>query len=109
MQKRSIAELNDAFRRGQPDVPGRIMMTPSVSSLPPEEVQEIMEKVQTFDDFTQDNDPYGEHDLGTFEYQDQTILWKMDYYNTSLDKGSEDPTDLNKTIRIITIMFSHEY
>ena len=40
----------------------------------------VVELVRAFDDFSEDNDPYGEHDFGAFEYQGQTINWKIDYY-----------------------------
>ena len=28
-----------------------------------------------------DNDPYAEHDFGSFEHDGQTIFWKIDLYD----------------------------
>ena len=109
MAKPTIANLNDAFRQGQANIPGKRLMTQGISSYPPEDIQAIVQKVRTFNIFTEENDPYGEHDFGSFEYKGTKIMWKLDYYDTTLTKGSEDPTDLTKTIRVLTIMLSSEY
>jgi len=55
------------------------------------------------------NDPYGERDFGSFKFQNETIFWKVDYYNRSLDAGSEDPADPKITTRVLTIMLASEY
>ena len=33
-----------------------------------------------FENFTDDNDPYFEHDFGNFELDGETIFWKIDLY-----------------------------
>jgi hypothetical protein len=66
-------------------------------------------KVQNFADFNADNDPYGEHDFGSFEVAGETFFWKIDYYDSPCEFGSEDPADPEKTTRVITIMFAAEY
>jgi len=43
-----------------------------------------------FDSFTPDNDPYGEHDFGTIDWQEEKIFWKIDYYDQALT-FAEDP------------------
>ena len=74
----------------------------------------IREKVETFDAFAPDNDPYGERDFGAFEHNGNRIFWKIDYYDrasfgTGRDMGSEDPSDPAKTLRVLTIMLASEY
>jgi hypothetical protein len=54
------------FRSGQSEIeiPGRVVMTNGVAALGEKAVEEIMQKVKDFNDFTEANDPYGEHDFG---------------------------------------------
>jgi Protein of unknown function (DUF3768) len=64
--------------------------------------------------FTEDNDPHGEHDFGSLDYEGKRIFWKVDYYDrasfgTGRDMGSEDPSDPAKTLRVLTIMLASEY
>lgn len=103
-----IAALNDLARRAM-GLACRVVQTPGIAALPPEDQSAIREKVETFDTFTPDNDPYGEHDFGAFEHKGKRIFWKIDYYNRTLSGGSEDPADAKKTIRVLTIMLASEY
>lgn len=107
-----IRELNDLFRKGErPDL-GRIMLTKGVRDLAAASLLgdiAVYVKVQTFDTFTDDNDPYEEHDFGHFEFAGEMCFWKIDYYNKTLDGGSEDPADESKTARVLTIMLASEY
>jgi hypothetical protein len=64
---------------------------------------------QTFDDFNEGNDPYEEHDFGSFELAGETFFWKIDYYDNDMTFESEDPADPEKTTRVLTIMFAGEY
>jgi hypothetical protein len=34
-------------------------------------------KVQTFEAFSEENDPHGEHDFGSFEFAGAQCFWKM--------------------------------
>jgi len=68
-----------------------------------------MEKVRNFDNFNSDNDPYGEHDYGSFSHEDEKLYWKIDYQNKDLNGGSEDASDPEKTSRILTIAKVSEY
>jgi Protein of unknown function (DUF3768) len=43
------------------------------------------------DDFSPDNDPYGEYDFGNFDLFSRKFFWKIDYYNPACECGSEDP------------------
>ena len=104
---RKIRALNDPLRRDL--VGGRIFMTPGVQGLGDKVVSQVLLEIMAFDDFTPDNDPYGEHDFGRLKIAGQTILWKIDYYDRSLCYGSPDPADEAVTTRVLTIMLSSEY
>ena len=63
-----ITELNDLCRQAM-GVTGRVFQTQRHSALPPSAQSAIREKVELFDDFTEDNDPHGEQDFGAFEHE----------------------------------------
>jgi len=65
--------------------------------------------VKEFSDFTDDNDPWGEHDFGSFEHDGQKFFFKLDYYDNNLEFGSEDPSDPVQTTRVLTVMLAEEY
>ena len=102
-----IRELNDAFSRSLSG--GRVMMTAGIAALPDSTREVVLEEVRKFDVFTGDNNPYGEHDFGSFEVDGRKIFWKIDYYDAKMKFGSEDPADPNKTTRVLTIMLASEY
>lgn len=74
-----------------------------------EKVNDIIDLVEMYEDFTPDNDPYGEHDFGQFDFEDITIFWKIDYYDKNLQYGSSAPEDPEKTRRVLTIMTAQDY
>lgn len=102
-----IRELNDAFRTT--GIGGTILMTRGVSELGEALVSQIALAVKTFDTFTPDNDPHGEHDFGAFEIEGQKLFWKLDYYDADMIHGSNDASDPNVTTRVLTIMLRSEY
>ncbi len=102
-----IRTLNDTFRATF--VGGQVMMTAGIQSLGAMSIQDITHAIQTFDDFTADNDPHGEHDFGSLIHQGRKVFWKIDYYDTSLTYGSEDPSDSEVTARVLTVMLAEEY
>lgn len=110
-----ISEQNDLCRRALTDaslsniIPCKHVMTTGVGALSHEDRRAVMHAVSSYSDFSTDNDPYGEHDFGSFEYQGQKLFWKIDCYDTSYRYGSEDPADLTKTRRVLTIMLASEY
>jgi hypothetical protein len=105
---RTIAELNDLCRKAM-GVAGKLFQTCGIDALPAADQSAIREKVETFDAFTPDNDPYGEHDFGAFEHRGHKVFWKIDTYDRTLTKGSEDPSDPSQTVRVLTIMLASEY
>ena len=89
-----IAKQNDRFRTtwgADFAVPGQIVMTRGVADLSPAVKAIIMARVQGFDSFTEDNDPYGDHSFGAFDVEmagdSYRIFWKIDLYDTRLCHG----------------------
>ena len=117
-QAKQIAEMSDRFRLnfcvpcfGPRVVPGHFVCTAGIAALPPETQISIWAEVADFDDFTEDNDPHGEHDFGAFDMAGAgKVLWKIDYYaDKSCSDGSEHPADPAKTFCALTIMLASEY
>lgn len=106
-----IAELNDKVRsRMSPNW----IFTNLVRSLDGDKLNQLIQLVKQFNQFDQDNDPYGEHDFGMIPLDGTTYYWKISYYDKASWKkgqeyGSESPEDENVTHRIITIMECSEY
>jgi hypothetical protein len=66
-----ITQLNDAFRKGDPSVPGQRFVTAGVIHLLKQldiPVEQLVQRVAEFDDCTEHNDPHDEHDFGAFEF-----------------------------------------
>jgi hypothetical protein len=113
-----IARLNDALRRSITR-PGhnQIVMTSSVSVMlgergTPEALRRLgglISAVRDFDAFGKDNDPHGERDFGRFTVFGEHFLWKIDYYDRGLRFASPDPTDPDRTCRVLTIMLASDY
>jgi len=111
-QAAQIAALNDAFRTavGLSLIPGMIALTDGIASLPDQQQQDILQAVANFDQFTEENDPYGEHDFGSVEISGSKIYWKFDYYaGRACIWGSEHPADPTRSYRVLTIMLASEY
>lgn len=102
-----IKILNDKFRKTL--LGGKVMLTRGVFSKGQKAINEILDSVKMFNDFNHKNDPYSEHDYGSFEYEGQKIMWKIDYYDRDLRYYSNDPTDITKIIRVMTVMLAEEY
>ncbi len=111
-QAKRIRALNDRFRQGDISIPGRTMMTAGVQALlagDPARISALLASIRSFDAFTGDNDPHGEHDFAAIEYAREKLFWKIDYYAPDLEHGSEDPANLSITVRVMTIMLAEEY
>jgi len=102
-----IRQLNDDLRRTF--FGGKVVMTDGVAAIPEGDLAKLLERVRRFDEFTNDNDPHGEHDFGTIDLAGQIYFFKVDYYAPDMDGGSEDPADPEKTTRVLTIMRADEY
>lgn len=102
-----IRELNDALRKTF--IGGKLVLTRRVVELGAEVIHALTESLQRYDDFTADNDPYGEHDFGTMTNMGHELFFKIDYYDIDLSAHSPDPANPAVTTRVLTIMLSEEY
>lgn len=103
-----IADLNDLLRTTF--LTGKVVFTEGIRMLSDADRSCVVEAVQSFDAFTPDNDPYGEHDFGAVDLAGiGRVLWKIDYYDLSLSFGSDDPADPTRTRRVLTVMLTEEY
>lgn len=102
-----IQTLNDNFRKSL--LGGKVMLTRGVFSKGQKTINKILDSVKMFNDFNYENDSYKEHDYGSFEYDGEKIVWKINYYDRDLHYYSNDPTDITKTIRVMTVMLAEEY
>ena len=107
MTKKIIKELNDNFRKSF--LGGRVMITQKVQMLSAEAQRELFDRVKQFNDFTKENDPYGEHDFGSIKFQNDIYFWKIDYYDINFLYRSPDPGNTSITNRVLTIMHADEY
>ena len=81
-------------------------MTNGIAELGPAVVARVMQRVASFDDFNPDNDPYGEHDFGSFEADGHKVFFKIDLYEEPDVKTPNGEPVVN---RVLTIMLAGEY
>ena len=114
-----IATLNDAVRQSLVNLEVKnnlamincryeIMLTANLQNTIDDKVG-LLRAVAEFDQFNEHNDPYGEHDCFRFKFEDEWIIVKFDYYAPDMEHGSEDATDLTRTVRVLTIMLAIDY
>ena len=99
-----IRILNDNFR--STFVGGQVVMTAGVNALPIDTKARVLLAVQSFSNFTKDNDPHGEHDFGDIEIDGETYFFKIDLYEEPEVKDSNGEPVVN---RVLTIMLADEY
>ena len=102
-----IRELNDKFRKSFQG--GKVMLSAGVAELPEMVKAAALQFMAQYHNFTPDNDPHGEHDFGAFELCNRRFFWKVDYFDKSLEFGSEDPADPAKTTRVLARILAEEY
>lgn len=105
-RKAKIRKLNDQLRCQQKD--GQVYLTRGILAFG-QNIPSIVQSVADFHDFTQDNDPYREHDMGSLTFNGQKIFWKIDYNDSNMEYASPDPADGSVTSRVLTIMLAREY
>jgi len=111
-QSRKIQVLNDRFRQGDRSVSGTVLCTGGVSDLVSGDtllLAELFGLVRRYDTFNVDNDPYHEHDFGTFEFRGEKCFWKIDVLDPSLEMAPLDPSDPTLSTRVLTVMLAGEY
>jgi hypothetical protein len=102
-----IRALNDDLRKHL--LGGGAVITAGIAALGPEAVARLVKTIAVFDDFCHDNDPHEEHDFGSFRFDDVDVMFKIDYFDKSLNFHSPDAADPAVTERVITIMRADEY
>ena len=102
-----IRALNDQLRAS--GIGGRLVFTRGIAALPEPDIAAVLLAVQTFTDFTPDNDPYGEHDFALVEVAGERVMFKIDYYDRAMTGLSANPADPAVTCRVLTIMLASEY
>ena len=102
-----IAAQNDEFRKTGKG--GRVMLTAGINALGHSAANTIISLVRTFNDFNENNDPYAEHDFGSFMDGGLKVFWKIECYDRGLQFASPDPTNPDVTMRVMTIMRADEY
>jgi hypothetical protein len=70
---------------------------------------QFLNNVALYRNFTEDNNPHGERDFGSFMYQKEKIFWKIDYKDNAMMYHSPDASDPSQTIRVLTIMKASEW
>ncbi len=108
LNKHRIRVLNYLARTAM-GIASRVVQTQGINALPPDAQSTIRERVELYNEFTPENDPYGEHDFGMFTHDGSRIYWKIDYYDRAVKYGSEDPANPHVTTRVLTIMLAQEY
>ena len=98
--KEKIASRNDAFRRRGLGVD----LSQGVEEIG--DVEEVLQMIREFDGFTKENDPHGEHDHGTVEWEGEEVFWKIGYFDVSLNYW-ESPLCQNCR-RVLTVMLESE-
>jgi len=117
-----IAEQNDLVRTALADPEAyrkikeqglrfKLVWTPGINDTLIEQgkAKEMAQAIAKFDAFEADNDPHQERDFASLEIEGTKVFFKFDYYNLTLDGGSEDPADPAQTMRVLTIMLPSEY
>jgi hypothetical protein len=102
-----IAALNDRFR--QTYWGGKVMTTSGVNELSDDTRAAVFAAVMHYDNFTEDNDPYGEHDFGKVVVEGQDFFWKIDLHEELPVKRFNDNSSEPVFTRVLTIMLASEY
>jgi hypothetical protein len=92
-----IVELNDQLRTTFKG--GRVQMTPSAFQLGAELRGRALHVMSRYDRFDADS----EHDRGVFIFAGYSFEWHIEYRATHGSGLSSDPSDPEKTFRVLTL------
>ncbi len=111
MTRKELREGNDALRRClNPSDTGRpqdvVLLTRGVASAR-NELDEIVQKVMTFDAFGEEDDPHRHHDFGRVMVAGRPYFFKIDYYDQDLRLGANPLREPFR--RVLTILRAEEY
>lgn len=102
----TIAIQNDMLR--VLGVNGECYMSRKFAVLAQDERLALLQAIREFDDFNEDNDPYGKHDSGMVEVNDYCVFWRIDYYDKDKAAVSQAPWDSAVTTRVLNITLDDE-
>jgi hypothetical protein len=102
-----IRALNDELRKT--GAGGKTYLTPGIIAKGADFIAKATAAVQAFDAFTDDNDPWQEHDCATLDVDGESVMFKIDYYDENMEYGAPDPSDPRVTVRVLTIMLASDY
>jgi hypothetical protein len=102
-----VRALNDRFRATF--VGGLVVVTEGVKALDENAKRRLLAKVRSFDAFSPEDDPYGEHDFGAVEVDGEWFFFKIDYFDPLLEGHSANAADPSVTTRVLTVMRGDEY
>ena len=109
----TLRQQNDSFRAGLIvggcAFPGTVVVTADVRAMGRDFLTDATLAVAFDGDFGVENDPWGDHAFGVVTVGDERLYWKIDYYDTDLEFGSNNPSDPAMTHRVLTILFPSEY
>jgi hypothetical protein len=103
----NIRKLNDSLRVS--GVGGCTVVTKGFMELDEDKQVNLFIKIKEYTEFTEENDPYEEHDFGLVIYNGIKVFWKIDYYDQNLEYRSSDPANHLITKRVMTVMLAEEY
>jgi Protein of unknown function (DUF3768) len=87
----------------------KLVFTSGVAAYGADFIERALNAVREFAAFNEGNDPYGEHDFGSFVLDGENLFWKIDCYDRLLDGRSREPADAAVTRRLLTILLAEEY
>ena len=96
-----ITQKNDLMRKTF--IGCKVLLTQGISALEDKRKSKVIEAVQNFNDFNENNDPHKEHDFGKIVVDGEEYLWKFDYYDDEYKYFKEDGN------RVLIIMRADEY
>src|SRR5271165_4513231 len=102
-----IRDLNDELRTT--GIGGKTYLTRGLIEKGADFIAKATAAVRAFNAFSDDNDPWQEHDCATLDVDGEPVMFKIDYYDLELEYGSPDPADPTVTRRILTVMLAEEY
>lgn len=100
---KQLAEHNDLLRKtgkgGRTVISGYLAADPNLDK--------VLAAMRDFDQFTKDNDPYGEHDCGIFEVDGESYMFKIGYYTPDMEGGADPQTE--PAVHVLTLMLASDY
>lgn len=101
-----VRQLNDDLRtngRG-----GMFVISEGLAAHWVETVNIALATIGSFDEFTSNNDPWGERDGATLNVRGIDVRWTITSYDKSRTMHSPNPADPHVTTRVMTIMLAGE-